>query len=365
MKKILYISPGYNPVEDEHIKYMLKNYPIDFIFIRCHDNISSANFNDGRCFILNFSASRLSAIKKREILPLFICLWKYIRNYNIIISSTNHSLHTKIAFLICKILHKKIYIRVETWYDYNKTFLMKIYHKISDLCLKRANGILVHGLAAFRYLKQKGYSEKKIKIFPRTTGDPLLCLKVIGNAPQKFKGVNYIFVGRLIKLKGVDLLLNAFSHIASYRKDVYLTIVGDGPERQNLVNMAIGLNLNDKIRFTGWINHTDTLNLMYKHQVFVFPSRKYRGEQEGFGLSLVEATGLGLAIVTTDAVGSSYDLVINGYNGYIVKNNSLSELIDGMNLVITNYNDMGKKSREIFEQYFKLYDKVLNDILRV
>lgn len=361
-KKVLYISPGYNPVENETIKYMAVRYGFDFVFVAERKNNSPIKIPGSNCYQLGLSGKRLSELAIWEMFILFGKLFKIIcsRKYDIIISSTQHSLHSKFVFLICKLLHKEFYIRVETWYDFEKSYYMRLYHKIADRVVKGATGCLVHGIAARKYLIKKNIKPAKIKIFPFFTGDPLK--KVRRKNHLKKEGVNLVFAGRLVKIKGIDILIKALPKVLNKYPNIRLSVIGKGPEKQNLVQLSDENGIDKYITFIGWLDHSSLLEEVYKHQIFVFPSVDYNGQKEGYGLSLVEAAGLGLPIISTDAVGASYDLIKNGFNGYIMRNNSIEELSKAIEKVIPYWRKMGENSRIMFEEYIASYSKVLQGI---
>jgi glycosyltransferase involved in cell wall biosynthesis len=341
-----------------------KNYGIDFIFVAKRPNFPSEILNEEKYYQLNLSGTRLSQLSIKEIFFLFFKLFKIIsqQNYDTVISSTQHPLHSKFAFVICKILNIEFFVRVETWYHYHKSSLLRMYHTITDVIIRKADFCLVNGKAAKQHLLQKKVEPTKIKVFPLITGDPLKIITQCQPISQKASRINFAFVGRLVRIKGVHVLINAFSSLLLKYANINLTIIGEGPEKNNLIELCREVKIDKLVNFVGWLNHEHALSLLHKHQIFVFPSIEHEGHKEGFGLALVEAVGLGLAVIASDAVGASYDLVINGYNGYVVKNNSKKDLVLAIEKVIPHYSQMGKNSRTLFEQYFQQYDQVLQEI---
>lgn len=110
-----------------------------------------------------------------------------------------------------------------------------------------------------------------------------------------------IFVGRLIREKHVDLLIEAVSLLRTDLRDIRCLIVGDGPERQSLEARAAELGLSDNIRFTGFLEKPeDVIACMKSSRVFVLPSTR-----EGFGISVLEALACGLPVVTIDDPGNA------------------------------------------------------------
>ncbi|MFO0950206.1 MAG: glycosyltransferase family 4 protein [Isosphaeraceae bacterium] len=108
--------------------------------------------------------------------------------------------------------------------------------------------------------------------------------------------VRFVFLGRFINWKGVDLLLDAFKRVLDQpdRPRVVLELLGDGVERANLEKQAAALNLGEAVRFVGWLSPQDAARRMEDSDVFVLPSLRESG-----GIVLMEAMALGLPIVTS------------------------------------------------------------------
>ncbi|AKH20859.1 glycosyltransferase [Sedimenticola thiotaurini] len=104
------------------------------------------------------------------------------------------------------------------------------------------------------------------------------------------------FIGRLVHVKGVDLLLTAFSKLAS--QSVELRIVGDGPERSSLESQAEQLELDKRVTFMG--NRDDIQSLLQEADLVVISSRR-----EGFPLVLVEALLGHRPVVSTRVPGAA------------------------------------------------------------
>lgn len=110
-----------------------------------------------------------------------------------------------------------------------------------------------------------------------------------------------LFVGRLVRKKGVDLLLDAFASIAGDHPELRVVIAGDGPERTALEAKAGGLGVGGRVRFLGSVPNDRLPDLYRRATAAVFPFRQEAsGDQEGFGLVVVEAMGCGCPVVCTD-----------------------------------------------------------------
>lgn len=116
-----------------------------------------------------------------------------------------------------------------------------------------------------------------------------------------------LFAGRLVQLKRVDLLLQAWTRAVS--GNAVLIIVGEGPEGPSLKQMAQSMNAAN-VRFEGATSRMQVY--FWAADVFVLPS-----DSEGLSVALLEAMAVGLPVVTT-SVGGHVALVNHGENGYLV-----------------------------------------------
>lgn len=116
-------------------------------------------------------------------------------------------------------------------------------------------------------------------------------------------------VARLHWQKGVDRLLQAFHSLCRHRNNLYLLIVGDGPDRVRLEQQAQRLGIAEHCVFTG--NRPNAQYLYALMDLFVLPSR-----WEGLPLTILEAWNAGTPVIATDVSGSR-DLVQHGVNGYL------------------------------------------------
>jgi len=105
-----------------------------------------------------------------------------------------------------------------------------------------------------------------------------------------------LFVGPLIRRKGIDHLIEALAQVDAEEPGWKLTVVGDGPERAALAARAAELGFGSKVDFRGYVDGWgDELPGIYRQaDLFVFPSLK-----EGFGMVIIEAMACGTPVLTT------------------------------------------------------------------
>jgi glycosyltransferase involved in cell wall biosynthesis len=113
----------------------------------------------------------------------------------------------------------------------------------------------------------------------------------------KERQLRMVFVGRLIPLKACDLALRGAARLLRAGAAQF-TVVGDGPERANLQELAISLGIDKAVTFTGWVERADALKQLSQADVFVFPSLREFG-----GAVVFEALALGAVPVVADFGG--------------------------------------------------------------
>ncbi|MCA9330776.1 glycosyltransferase family 4 protein [Candidatus Saccharibacteria bacterium] len=107
-----------------------------------------------------------------------------------------------------------------------------------------------------------------------------------------------LFVGRLEKRKGVTYLLRAMAEVQKRLPQVYVDIVGDGPDRAKLEAMVHDLGLKH-VRFHGKVDDAEKIRMLHAATVFSSPARY----GESFGIVLLEAMAAGTPIVAGDNPG--------------------------------------------------------------
>jgi glycosyltransferase involved in cell wall biosynthesis len=125
-----------------------------------------------------------------------------------------------------------------------------------------------------------------------------------------------ISVGRLAKEKNFETLLVAGAEVMRERDQVRLVLIGDGPERKALEELAGHLGIAPRVEFIGRVEFTEIPGYLRAADVFCFAS-----VTETQGLVTMEAMAAGLPIVAVDATGTS-DAVTHGQEGLLTENDS-------------------------------------------
>jgi len=134
-------------------------------------------------------------------------------------------------------------------------------------------------------------------------------------------------VGRLDKVKGFDLLINAYS-LTRAKEKVHLVIIGEGEERNNLQKLIDEKNLSSRIHLIG--ARDNPFAYMKNSLFFVSSSRA-----ETFCLVLAEALACGVAVISTNISGP-VDFVFHNQNGLLVDYNDAVSMANAMDLLCFN-----------------------------
>ncbi|UJF32785.1 glycosyltransferase [Paenibacillus hexagrammi] len=127
-----------------------------------------------------------------------------------------------------------------------------------------------------------------------------------------------MFLGRLSNVKGLDLILHSIATLRQEGIVLYLALVGSGEQEQALRQLCSRLSLESQIFFIGQKESTELPEILACGDFAMFASHT-----EGFPLALLECMASGLPVVTTRA-GDIANVVVNGCNGLILDNRTIT-----------------------------------------
>jgi len=217
------------------------------------------------------------------------------------------------------------------------------------------DGFAVPGQSAREYLLSLGVRSEQISVAPNAVDTALFSgagarvqqdeerLRARLALPDRY----FLFVGRLVREKGVFDLLDAYEKLSpAVREQVSLVFAGEGPMRAELESRAREIHPG-RVHFAGFI-HRDELATYYAlAECFVFPTRT-----DPWGLVVNEAMACGLPVICTRVAGCAADLVQE--NGRLVSPASVDELASAMEEIATNSDvreRMGKESELVIQTY--------------
>jgi glycosyltransferase involved in cell wall biosynthesis len=171
--------------------------------------------------------------------------------------------------------------------------------------LGRADRIIAVSHAVARHVETLGAPSGRVRIVPNGVDH-----ERFRAGPSRGREVRLLFVGRLVPNKGADDAVRAFAGVRRLRGDVSLTVVGDGPQREDLAALARRLGVADGVRFAGWAR--DVERYLAEADVLLRPTRT-----EGMPLTVLEAMASGVCILASDVPGNA-ELIDDGRTGVLV-----------------------------------------------
>ncbi len=153
------------------------------------------------------------------------------------------------------------------------------------------------------------------------------CVSADSRSPEPGAKLDLIFVGGLVPWKACDLALRAAAPLL--RSDLArFTVVGDGPERNRLEQLARSLGIEKAVSFCGWLSHAEVLRRLRSADVFVFPSVRDIGAGVVF-----EALATGAVPVVADFGGPGD--IVHPEVGYKVPLTNESDVVAQMEKILT------------------------------
>jgi len=205
------------------------------------------------------------------------------------------------------------------WGDYWFTYLGKFRGFFGYLIEKLTKRLTKYNIAVSNKTK-KDLGLYGVKII--SNGINLGDIKKV--KPSK-ENSDLIYVGRLIYGKNVDILIKSISLLKRKPKVI---IIGDGPDKEDLMRLTKDMGLENNVKFLGFIEKRKVYSYLKSSKVFVFPSIL-----EGFGMAVIEAMACKLpVIVVNHKWNAAVGLVNNCETGFVVGNSekSMAKAIDNL-----------------------------------
>jgi glycosyltransferase involved in cell wall biosynthesis len=178
--------------------------------------------------------------------------------------------------------------------------------------IKMANHIIASSYKTKKDLISTGVDSNKINVVPN--GIDFDLIQSISPFHQQF---DIVCVGRFIKGKNVDVLLQAVAIIVKKFPNLKTGIVGSGPEGNYLKSLVKELDIEDNVHFFGSVSdHDDVISIMKASKILVHPST----QEGGPSIVALEGNACGLPVVAVShKMGISDELIINGVNGFFAE----------------------------------------------
>jgi glycosyltransferase involved in cell wall biosynthesis len=275
-------------------------------------------------------------INSKDLLTYFInpSAWKEFNRYNpdrLIITGWSQFSY-QLAFLWAYIHKRKITLWSGSTIN-EKSIGRCLIYPLVRLMVRLSDNFIAYGSMAREYLISLGADPLKIEIFINDVNKEYFIKeskkwRVKRVDTKRSFGItskyNFIYVGQLIKRKGVLSLIQSYKLLRTIHPDWGLVIVGYGKEENNLRRYVQNNDIKN-IYFLGQVEQYDLPKLYTACNCLVLPS-----EQEVWGLVVNEALYCGLKVIVSNKCGCSLDLVKNSQNGYIFNFDKNGDLLRQM-----------------------------------
>jgi rhamnosyl/mannosyltransferase len=286
---------------------------------------------------LIFTKSVNIFFKNQPIIFYFKELRNLILNHDVIhLHYPYPNIELSLIFMLSIFKRKKLII---TWHaNIEKSrwsFLSSLYNFFIEFILQSTNTIVITSPSLLSNSKLLLKFKSKVVVVPLSISSNFENLELIERKPSK--PFNLLFVGRLRKYKGVDVLINSIKNL-----NVNLIIVGEGAEFFSLTNLVKSLNLTDKVVFKKGLTDLELIDEYKNADLFVLPSIN---EAEAFGIVQLEAMSFGLPVINTKLNSGVPFVSIDNLTGITVIPNNVEDLIMAIQKI--------SSSLELYESFSK------------
>jgi len=198
-----------------------------------------------------------------------------------------------------------------------------------------ANGFICVGEPLREAVQEITQTEKSIEVIPNIVSDLFFPIE----REKALCRFEYIVVCRLVKVKQVSKVIEAFARVAELRRDVRLSVIGTGEELGFLMSQSSMLGIDSLVEFTGAIQRTEVAKRIQESDCLICFS-----SLETFGVPVIEAWACGIPVIASDAVGFK-EYWRDGL-GFIIDRNDVDGLVECM-LAMLDF----KPDKEMISRY--------------
>lgn len=219
--------------------------------------------------------------------------------------------------------------------------------------LKKADMIICDGLNLRDAIVEMAIEGEKINIILYGVDTTKFC-PTKDHKMSEIKSV--ICTRRMGKVHDIETLIRAIPHVLEVIPNVKFVIIGDGEQKDYLINLAESLHVMNNINFTGMIHHTELPKYLTSSDIYVSTSIS----DGGMAVSNLEAMACELPLIVTD-VGDNRKWIKDGENGFIIPIKNPNKLAEMIIYLFENESIMiksGKINRKIIEEKSNYYKEM-------
>ena len=283
----------------------------------------------------------------------------FLESYDVVVATLG-TVEMVLCFLGAKLKGKPLILINGVWGWEGKLEKKDAGSTCARLITPHSNAVVVPGIKHKEYAIALGARPDRVFIMPYASNivireDDYQEAKRTRDALDIGAKKVILYVGRLVKQKGVDYLLEAFSMMRKEWEDIALLIVGEGEARIELEMLAGNLGIKDSVYFTGFVSNDRLAAYYLSGDICVVPSITL-GQADVWVRTVNDAMYAGKPVVATDAVGAAFDMIKDGENGFIVPEKDSHSLYQAIKKIISQpelTKRMGEESKRIVQQGFE------------
>lgn len=231
-------------------------------------------------------------------------------------------------------------VSIESMYSLkNRLFLRNIiYTGLEKQAIRQADRLIAVSPSIYEICLKMGANPSKVNLIPNGID--------IDEYESENKNIitpSILYMGRLVKIKGIDILIKALPTIKNLYPNIKLHIAGTGGQYNRINSLVEKLNLTENVVFLGNVFGFEKRCLIASTDILILPSR-----YEAFGIVLLEAMASSKPVVASDVGGIPY-IVDDGKTGLLFEEGNIDELAKHVLKLLADKSmrlNMGKAGRE-------------------
>lgn len=361
LQTIKYFEPskgGMESVAKNLVVGIKKTKPNDEITVVCNNHERSKKNIVEKILDLTVVRYKSFFYKSQPISLLFGGLNKRIKDSDVVHHHYPFPTMELALMRQAKLLKQKKF--VITWHaniqNSRWSWIEKFYNPMINKLLKASSKIVVTSPQLYEYSNVLKNYKDKIEVIP-------LSFEAHNESvePKKLNGkLKILFVGKLREYKGLKFLINGIKDL-----DVCLDIVGNGEQEQELRELILQTELEEKIKLFTSVNDEELKSFYKKADLFVLPSIN---EAEAFGVVQLEALSYALPVINTNLKSGVPFVSLDNVTGFAVSSSSSEEIKLAIEKLMTNpdlYYEFSKNAlkrseeftnEKMVEKYLKVYE---------
>lgn len=289
----------------------------------------------------------------RIALGLFPILFR--RRHDVYVKCVNGRFALPVTYLAARLRGRPFVLWSELWTRYT-TPGHRLGWPLARHIYRNADAIIATGDHVKRYLVSEGVQQDRVVVVPFSVDNALFGAEVAVDDKSELRHQLEIdedtpvvlYLGRFSIEKGLDDLIQAF---ATYLQDnadkaTVLVMAGAGPERARLEELARSLGVEERMRWPGYVQASETVTYYAISTVMALASIELPFYKETWGLTVNEAMNQGVPVIVSDKVGAGAGgLVKDGETGLIVPERDPNALADALRQMLGDASLRAKLSK--------------------